>query len=95
MLEVVREMTTEVRPLGTLRKGERGIVVGLVDVAACSLRPGELPGRLLEMGFVEGTPVELLHEGPVGRDPVGIRLHGCVIALRRAEANAILVSALI
>lgn len=79
------------RPLGTLRKGEGGIVAALVDVHGTSLPPGELPGRLLEMGFMEGTAVELLHEGPVGGDPVAIKLHECVIALRRNEANAILV----
>lgn len=79
------------RPLGTLRKGEKGTVVALIDIPGCALPPGELPGRLLEMGFIEGTPVEVLHEGPIGRDPVGIRLHDCVIALRRHEANAILI----
>jgi len=81
------------RPLGTLRKGDRGIVAALVDIPGSALPPGELPGRLLEMGFIEGAPVELLHEGPVGRDPVAVRLHECVIALRRQEANAILVQA--
>ncbi|NDD29426.1 MAG: ferrous iron transport protein A [Proteobacteria bacterium] len=79
------------RPLGTLEKGAKGTVVALVDIADSALAPGELPERLLEMGFVEGTPVEILHEGPVGRDPVGIRLFDCVIALRRQEANAIIV----
>lgn len=74
----------EYRPLGTLRKGDRAIVAAIVSAE-------ELESRLLEMGFVEGAPVELVHEGPVGRDPVAIQLHGCTIALRRQEANAILV----
>lgn len=87
------EYAREGRPLGTLAKGDKGVVVALVDVPGTSLPPGELPSRLLEMGFIEGTPVEVMHEGPVGRDPVGIRLHECVIALRRHEANAILVGA--
>lgn len=91
MIEYACEAPCSGRPLGTLRKGERGTVVALVDVPGSALAPGELPGRLLEMGFIEGTPVEILHEGPVGRDPVGIRLHDCVIALRRLEANAILI----
>lgn len=87
------EYACESTPLGTMAKGTRGTVVALVDVAGTSLPPGELPGRLLEMGFIEGAMVEVVHEGPVGRDPVGIRLHDCVIALRRHEANAILVGA--
>lgn len=83
----------ESTPLGTLPKGYRGVVARLVDVSESALAPGELPERLLEMGFIEGTAVEVIHEGPVGRDPLAIRLHDCVIALRRHEANAILVRA--
>lgn len=93
MIEYAPEPSPSHRPLGTLRKGERGIVVAVVDVPESALAPGELPGRLLEMGFIEGTHVEVLHEGPVGHDPVGIRLHDCVIALRRHEANAIILGA--
>lgn len=85
------ESSPEAQPLGALAKGYRGIVRDLVDLSDSALAPGELPERLLEMGFIEGTTVEIVHEGPVGRDPLGIRLHDCVIALRRHEANAILV----
>ena len=34
----------------------------------------ELERRLLELGFVEGASVEVLHEGPVGRDPIARRV---------------------
>ena len=40
---------------------------------------------LLSLGF------EILHEGPVGRDPIAVRVNDCTIALRRREAMAILV----
>jgi ferrous iron transport protein A len=51
----------------------------------------ELERRLLELGFVEGAEVEVLHEGPMGRDPIAVRVNDNTIALRRREAMAILV----
>lgn len=45
-----------------------------------------LARKLLEMGMEEGMEVTLLHEGPIGRDPMAIRLGDRVIALRRADA---------
>lgn len=52
----------------------------------------ELERRLLELGFVEGATVEILHEGPVGRDPIAVRVNNTTIALRRREAMTIFVS---
>lgn len=45
--------------------------------------------KLYEMGFEEGMEVSLLHEGPIGRDPMAIRLGDRVIALRRRDAAVI------
>ena len=53
----------------------------------------EVESRLLELGFVEGAEVKILHEGPIGRDPIAVRINGTTIALRRREAMAILVMA--
>ncbi len=52
--------------------------------------PGELERRLLEIGFVEGAAVEIVHEGLFGRDPIAIRINETIVALRRREASAIL-----
>ncbi|MFT3727300.1 MAG: FeoA family protein [Terricaulis sp.] len=52
----------------------------------------ELERRLLEIGFVEGACFEILHEGPIGRDPLVVRVDDTRIALRRREAYAILVT---
>ena len=73
-------------------KGERGVVRG-IDVAghAGGVESAELERRLLEMGFVEGAQVQVLHEGLIGRDPIAIRLDDMRVALRRREAAAILV----
>ena len=71
--------------LGNVAKGFRGRIVHVGGPDA-----GELERRLLEIGFVEGAPVEVVHEGPLGRDPIAIRVNETVVALRRREANAIL-----
>jgi ferrous iron transport protein A len=81
--------------LGSLHPGFRGRVDGIRAAGmTAGLAPGELERRLLEMGFVEGAAVELLHEGLFGRDPIAVRVDGVTIALRRKEAAAILVAAL-
>lgn len=50
----------------------------------------EFEKRLLEMGFDEGTPVTLLHEGPFQKNPIAVRIRHCyTIALHRSEAEAI------
>ena len=51
----------------------------------------ELERRLLEIGFVEGARVRVLHEGLFGRDPMAVMVDDTRIALRRREAAQILV----
>ena len=45
--------------------------------------------RLRELGFDEGVAIELLHHGPMGRDPIACRVGRMTVALRRAHAAAI------
>lgn len=47
--------------------------------------------RLRDIGFAEGDRVEPLHFGLFGRNPMSVRLNGAIIALRRKDAQAILV----
>jgi Fe2+ transport system protein FeoA len=49
--------------------------------------------RLLEMGFVPGTPLRVVRLAPLG-DPMEIELHGYHVSLRRSEARTILVEPL-
>lgn len=79
-------------PLGQAGRGFCGRIHA-IDVSdnAHGLPEAELERRLLELGFVEGAGVEVLHEGPIGRDPIAVRVNGTTIALRRREAMAILV----
>jgi len=48
-----------------------------------------LERKLREIGFCEGDEVELLKRGPIGGQPLAIRLNRRVIAMRRDEARAI------
>ena len=79
--------------LGDARVGFRGRITAL-DLSrapAAGLEPPELERRLIELGFVEGARVEVLHEGAVGRDPIAVRVENVTIAVRRREAMAIIV----
>ena len=46
--------------------------------------------RLMEMGLLVGTPVELVRFAPLG-DPVEIKVRGYHLTLRKSEAEQILV----
>jgi ferrous iron transport protein A len=80
-------------PLGQASRGFRGRIRAIaVDEGAGGLPASELESRLLELGFVEGAEIRVLHEGPFGRDPIAVRVNDTTIALRRREAMAILVT---
>ncbi|MBY0381182.1 MAG: ferrous iron transport protein A [Xanthobacteraceae bacterium] len=79
--------------LGIAQRGFRGQIGAIVVDVDHNGVPGiEIERRLLELGFVEGASVEIMHEGPVGGDPIAVRVNNTTIALRRREAMAILVS---
>jgi len=79
--------------LGIAQRGFRGAINSIaVSGDHNGVPAAEIERRLLELGFVEGATVEVLHEGPVGRDPIAVRVNNTTIALRRREAMAILVS---
>lgn len=69
-------------PLGQLQKGQSGQIVRIVGEAA-------MVRRLMEMGLIEGAMVEVMHEAPLGGDPLAVRVRGSLLALRRDEASLI------
>ena len=80
-------------PLGLAKRGYRGVIQHLAaGDAGSALSDVELESRLIELGFVEGARVEVLHEGIVGRDPIAVRVENVTIAVRRREAMAIIVA---
>ena len=68
-------------PLASLHPGDRAVVVG-VDV------PGGVGRRLLDLGFVPGTALQVIRRAPLG-DPVAYEIRGSRICLRAAEAQKI------
>ncbi|MEY9358510.1 ferrous iron transport protein A [Bradyrhizobium yuanmingense] len=80
-------------PLGLAQRGYTGVIQHLAaKEAGSALSEVELESRLIELGFVEGARVEILHEGLVGRDPIAVRVDSTTIAVRRREAMAIIVA---
>lgn len=74
-------MPPEGYPLASLEVG-RTAVVTAIEV------PAENRARLLEMGLLVGTPVELVRFAPLG-DPVEIKVRGYHLTLRKHEAEQI------
>jgi ferrous iron transport protein A len=71
------------QPLTSLQIGASGTVTEIK-------LPPEHKGRLLEMGLVAGTALQLVRFAPMG-DPVEIKLRGYYLTLRRSDAEQILV----
>lgn len=71
--------------LGRLDKGERGTIAA---VGGEGSDPAVVK-RLLQMGLVEGAEVEVVHEAPISRDPIAVRVRGSLLALRRREADCV------
>jgi Fe2+ transport system protein FeoA len=66
--------------LRDLEPGERGVVVGWAGSAP--------PIRLLEMGVMEGTEIEVVKLAPLG-DPIEVKLRGYHLSVRKEEAERI------
>lgn len=49
---------------------------------------GPVRRRILDMGIVKGTEVEILRKAPLG-DPIEFRLRGYNLSLRKTEAELI------
>ncbi len=74
-------MPAALQPLTSLSIG------GTATVAELKLPPENRP-RLMEMGLLVGTPVELVRFAPLG-DPVEIKVRGYHLTLRKHEAEQI------
>ena len=65
--------------------------VGVLAVIREINLPAENKVRLMEMGLLTGTAIELVRFAPLG-DPVEIKLRGYRLTLHKHEAESILVS---
>jgi ferrous iron transport protein A len=78
--------------LARLGKGARGVVIAVCEA------PGDaglqaLQRRLVEVGFVAGERFEIVEQAWPGGDPIAVRIGATLFALRRREADAVLVQA--
>ena len=71
-------------PLSNLKAGNKGIVVRISG-------KGLVRRRILDMGIVKGTHIEVIRTAPLG-DPVEFSLRGYNLTLRKAEADEVFVS---
>jgi len=76
-------MSSALQPLTSVALGAKA------TVAEIRLPPESRP-RLMEMGLLVGTAVELVRFAPLG-DPVEIKVRGYHLTLRKHEAEQILV----
>ena len=67
----------------TLKDTKAGMVVRIDSVGE-----SELKQRLMTMGLIPGTRVEVLNSAPLG-DPIAIRLRSYNLAMRRDDAAQI------
>ena len=85
MPEESQTMPPALQPLTTIALG------ATATIAEINLPP-ESRSRLMEMGLLVGTSVELVRFAPLG-DPVEIKVRGYNLTLRKQEAEQILVRA--
>jgi len=76
-------MSDTLQPLSALAVGATAIVAEIKV-------PAGSKARLMEMGLLVGTPVELVRFAPMG-DPIELKVRGYNLSLRKHEAELILV----
>ncbi len=81
-------------PLSALSRGARARVVRLADtgLALDAELGASITTRLMELGFVPGAEVEVIATLWPSGDPLAVRVRGSTFALRRREAEGVIVS---
>lgn len=78
--------------LSDLAKGQSARVISVV--ASDPDVPADLTRRLADLGFLPGEHVYVLARGPLGGEPVAVRVGTSTFALRRLEADCIRIAPL-
>ncbi|HAP37004.1 MAG TPA: iron transporter [Bacteroidetes bacterium] len=68
--------------LNSLQPGECGVVENITTTDS------KLKMRLLELGLIKGTTIELIRFAPLG-DPIEIKIRGYRLSIRKVEAESI------
>jgi ferrous iron transport protein A len=80
--------------LADLHKGDRGVVRQVLEIDAGVVgdqQGASIGRRLVEIGFVPGEKIQIIETVWPGGDPMAVRVGSTVFALRRREAQAVLV----
>lgn len=70
----------------TLTQMQEGQLARVITI----LSTGAMRRRLLDLGLIEGTPVECVQKSPAG-DPVAYSIRGATIALRSEDSADVIV----
>jgi ferrous iron transport protein A len=89
--------------LSDLKKNDIA-VINKIDGLLLSVTPNlgentiedDIEERLLEMGFIEGATIRVMHLGVFDGNPIAVRINNsnALISLRKTDAAAILVESL-
>ncbi|MFC1490456.1 ferrous iron transport protein A [Candidatus Latescibacterota bacterium] len=66
----------------------KDLAPGMTGVISDIKTPAGIKRRLMDMGIIIGAKVEMIRSAPLG-DPVEIKVHNTLIALRKSEAGLI------
>jgi len=80
-------------PSLSLRDLPLRVSASIAAVVPCSAHD-PIAQRLEELGFVPGERVRVIAHGPLGGEPIAVQLGFTRFALRRAEAERVLLNAL-
>ena len=69
------------KTVADLKIGDKGLIKGFLD--------RDLSLKLLEMGCLPGSEVQMTHEAPL-KDPICIKVLGYTLAIRKEEAATII-----
>lgn len=70
--------------LNSLHPGESGVVEKITAADP------KLKLRLMELGLLKGTPIELVRYAPLG-DPIEIKIRGFRLSIRKEEADSVVI----
>jgi ferrous iron transport protein A len=91
MYALKKAQSTEIFTLATVPGGFSGYITGINAEDRPGLSARELESRFIELGFVEGAKIQILHQGGLRKDPIAVRVNNNTVALRRSIAASILV----
>ncbi len=80
------------RTLAQLGKGEHATVVSINPSSSFGTLDALVTRRLWELGFLPGAQISVVGFGLLRRDPIAVKIGGTKFALRRAEAQKILIA---